>query len=168
MPNYIKVDASIEGVDQLIAQLQKAGANVKKSEMGAIRAGGNVIKAAAKANARRLTTRGGKVVQLRVRKRPTFIVGSITPAKGFGFLQIREYGSGPGKRWSINGKPFTFFSFTANRVIRTRMIEHPGTAATPWLRPAFDQNSDRAAEAVAQALRDAIEKAKIAPEGQDG
>lgn len=165
MSDFIKVKASIEGVDELVKELVAQGVNVKKSTKGAVRAGGKVIKRAAAANANAISSQPGNKVSLRVKQRVGFAVASIFPAKGHAELRPIELGTKPGWRWAKRKGPFTFYA--GKRLIVTRLIKHSGTAAKAWLRPAFDAANDAATQAVADSLRDTIEKAKIAAEGND-
>ena len=57
--------------------------------------------------------------------------------------------------------------YAGNKKIVTRIIQHPGTVARPWLRPAFDAKADEAAQVLGATLRDAIETARIEAEGTD-
>jgi hypothetical protein len=158
--------ATLENGDELIKELLKISSNAKKSVKGLNRAGLNVIKKRARSNARQLTGRGGQPIRGIVRLRSGFAVGSIVPAKGFGFLKFFEYGTKPGWRWARRKGPFRFFA--GNRLIVTRLIKHPGMAKEPWLEPALVSEKDAAIEAIEAALQKAIFENKIAPEGSDG
>lgn len=167
--------ATLEGGDKLVKELLAVSANAKKSVKGINRAGTNVIKKQANANAKMLTGRSGQPikdvrasqpVKQAVRLRSGFVVGSVVPAKGFGFLKFFEYGTKSGWRWARKGKPFTFFA--GNKLIVTRLIKHPGMAKKPWLSPAIESSKDAAIAKVGDALRDAVEKLKATPEGTDG
>lgn len=171
-----RVAVKIEGGEELLKALRALGENVDRSVKGATRAGGKVMLARARANAKALTSRSGTIkneegktvqasspVQLRVRKRKGFAVASVTPAKGYGHLRLLEYGAKP---HSIFGKPLLRF-FSGGELIEVRAVSHPGFAARPWLRPAIDAVKDAAIEAVGEALAETLEKAKIAAEGND-
>lgn len=161
----VKMTAEIEGADQLVKDLLSVGLNVKKSVVGAVRKGGRVIRNQAEANANAISQKPGKKVALRVRKRTDFVVGSIYPAKGHAELRLAEYGTPAGWRLATKRGPFKFYA--GNRLIVTRAIQHPGTAARPWLRPAFDTKSSEAARVLGDTLKDAIEAARIESEGTD-
>jgi len=160
-----KFTAEIDGAEQLVNDLLTVGLNVKKSVVGAVRKGGRVIRHQAEANANAISQKPGKKVALRVRKRTDFVVGSIYPAKGHAELRLAEYGTPAGYRFARKRGPFKFYA--GNRLIVTRVIEHPGTVARPWLRPAFDAKADEAAQVLGATLRDAIEAARIEAEGTD-
>lgn len=157
--------AEIEGSEQLVQDLLTVGLNVKKSVVGAVRAGGRIIRNDAEGRAGSISSKPGKKVALRVRKRSGFVVGSIFPAKGHAELRLVEYGTPAGWRLAMKRGPFKFYA--GNRLIVTRAIQHPGTAARPWLRPAFDNKSKEAAQKVGDVLKDAIEAARIEAEGSD-
>lgn len=170
-----RIAVKIEGGEELLKALRALGENVDKSVKGATRAGGKVMLARARANAKALTSRRGRVVeegrtvqagqpvQLRVRKRQGFAVSSVTPAKGFGHLRLLEYGAQP---HDIYGHPLLRF-YRGGELIETRMVHHPGFAARPWLRPAVDEVKDAAIQAVADSLAETLEQARIAAEGED-
>jgi HK97 gp10 family phage protein len=158
--------ATLEGGDELVKELLRTAENAKKSVKGINRAGTNVIKKEAKANARALTTRSGGVVKATVRLRSGFVVGSVVPAKGFGFLKFFEYGTKPGWRWARRKGPFTFYA--GNKLIVTRLIKHTGMEKQPWLAPAIESAADQAIAVIGEKLRDAIERNKVTPEGSDG
>ena len=156
----------IEGGEQLQKDLRDLGLNTKKTLKGAVRAGTKVMAKAANANAAMISTRPGKKVSVRVRVRPgDWAVGSVFPAKGKAHLRLFEYGTKPGWRWARKKGPFRFYAGT--KLIVTRVIHHPGMAKRPWLQPAVDASKDGAFEAFGEALKETIEKAKIAPEGND-
>lgn len=161
----IKVEGKIEGIENLLKEMEKQAINVKKTTKGAVRAGGKVILKAARANANAISSQPGIKVSLRVRQRQGYVVASIFPAKGHAELRVIELGSGAGWRWAKNKGPFRFYA--GNRLIVTRLINHPGTAAKPWLRPAFDSAKRAATDAVADSLRETVERAKIEAEGSD-
>jgi HK97 gp10 family phage protein len=160
-----KFTAEVEGAEQLVKDLLNVGLNVNKSVVGAVRKGGRVIRNQAEANANGISQKPGKKTSLRVRKRKGFVVGSIFPAKGHAELRLVEYGTPAGYRWARKGGPFVFYA--GNKKIVTRIINHPGTAARPWLRPAFDTKADEAARVLGDTLKDAIEAARIEAEGTD-
>jgi hypothetical protein len=157
--------ATLEGGEELIKELLAVSDNARKSLKGINRAGTNVIKKEAKANARRITSRSGNPVKSAVRMRSGFVVGSILPAKGFAHLRFAEYGTKSGWRWARKKGPFRFYA--GNKLIVTRLIKHPGTEKNQWLVPAIESAADAAIAAVGEALKGAIEKAKIVPEGRD-
>ncbi len=163
----VRIEAKVEGADELIKSLIKSDGNVKKSVKGAVRAGAKVIAGAANANANAISRKPGKKVSVRVRTRKGFTVASVYPAKGHAELRLVEYGTPAGRRTVKNLlHPFVFTS--GNRKIVAWSIRHPGTPARPWLRPAFDGNKDAAQRAVGESLRQAVEDARIAQEGTDG
>ena len=165
MTDPIKVHGKIEGGEQLVKDLLTVGLNVNKSVAGAVRAGGRVIRSAAEGNAAAISGKPGRKVALRVRKRQGFVVASIYPAKGHAELRLVEYGSRSGWRWARKNGPFVFYA--GGRKVVTRIINHPGTTARPWLRPAFDAKATEAARVLGEVLKDAIESARIAAEGSD-
>lgn len=165
MAGQVRFQAGIEGVDELVRDLNECGINTKKTHKGAIRAGTKVIRAAAEARAAAISSRPGRKTKLSVRSRKDYIVGNVFPNKGFAFLRPVEYGTKAGWRWARKKGPFKFM--VGHRLIVTRLIHHPGTPAKKWLEPAFDASMEEAAETVGAALWDAIDKARTLPEGND-
>lgn len=163
MSESISVTANIEGLEELLQKLSDLGVNVRKTTTAATRWGAQAIQEQANANAQSISSKPGKKVAMRVRfrKNGQYAVASIYPAKGHAELRLVEYGTPAGNRWSIKGKPFTFYA--GNKKIVTRMIKHPGTAARPWLRPAFDTQSDKAVDRYGELLRAVIEGVQAAP-----
>lgn len=160
-----RIEARIENVDELMRDLKQLGINTKKTHKGAVRRGTNVIRAAAEQRAAVLSSRSGRKVRARVRTRQGYIVGSVFPGKGFAHLRLQEYGTKRGWRWARKKGPFKFYA--GKKLIVTRLIRHPGTDKRPWLKPAFDASTGAALAAYGDALRAAIEEAKIEPEGND-
>lgn len=158
-----RVAVKIEGAEDLLKALRALGENVDKSVKGATRAGGKVILGRARANAKAISKRPGKAVQLRVRKRKGFAVASLTPAKGFGHLRLMEYGAQP---HDIFGDPLLRF-YAGGELVEVPYVRHPGFAARPWLRPAVDAMKDEAIAAVGESLRQTLEEARIEAEGND-
>ncbi len=161
----VRIEAKVEGANKLIKALIESDGNVKKSVKGAVRAGAKVIAGAANTNANAISRKPGKKVSVRVRARRGFTVASVYPAKGHAELRLVEYGTPAGRRVAKKGK---FVFYAGGRRIETRVINHPGTPARPWMRPAFDGNKDAAQRAVGESLRQAVEDARIAQEGTDG
>jgi HK97 gp10 family phage protein len=172
--DFIGVSATIENLDELYQELKDLGVNVRHATTGATRYGAEAIREQAEWNASALVhvarkTKSGKsptknrvVLRARFRKSGQFAVASIFPGRGWSHLRLFEYGTGAGRRWAVKGKPFTFFT-KSGRKISTRMIEHPGMPARPWLRPAFDSKSDEAVDRFGARLKDVIDTLQPAP-----
>jgi hypothetical protein len=163
--NAPRFQAGIEGVDELVLDLNDCGVNTKKTHKGAIRAGTKVIRAAAEARAAAISSRPGRKTKISVRARKDYIVGNVFPNKGFAFLRPVEKGTSSGWRWARTKGPFKFYA--GKRLIVTRLIKHPGTAKRPWLKPAFESSMSEATQAVGDAFKAAIEQAHILAEGND-
>jgi HK97 gp10 family phage protein len=168
MSESINITANIEGLEELLQKLSDLGVNVRKTTTAATRYGAQAIQEQANSNAQSVSSKPGKKVALRVRFRKSgqYAVASIYPAKGHAELRLVEYGTPAGRRWSIKGKPFTFFTPSGTKV-STRMINHPGTAARPWLRPAFDAAGGKAVDRYGELLQAVIEF-KQSPPNDEG
>ncbi len=150
MPRSIVVKGKLEGAEELIAELKTVGLNIKGTTRKGVRAGAKVIQAEAERRAAALSQRGGKNVRIQVKARDrNSVTASIGPSKKKFFLRFLETGTKP-------------HAITIRRrggvPIRAYTIRHPGHAARPWLRPAFDVSTTPAAEAFGAAMRQAIEE----------
>jgi HK97 gp10 family phage protein len=153
----------LEGGDALLKALREADGNVRKAQRGAIRAGGELIKA----EAQRLApaSRRAKRVVLQVSSpRKGVVEARVKPSKRAWYLKFFETGVGQheipsaGKRLVFEGR---------EGLVVTNTVVHPGMPARPFLRPAIDGQHDAAVAAVGESLRQALEEARIAQAGQD-
>ena len=131
----------IEGGDRLLKELQALGGNVKSTARTAIRNGIKVMQVQAEDNARPLGRRGKHT---RIGMKATAggdITARLGPSKRFWYYKFLETGTQP------HEEPHS-------RIWR----HHPGMAAQPWLRPAFDAKQMPAATEVGATFRRAIEE----------
>ncbi len=157
--NYIKVKTKIVGGEELIAELKAVGLNVQGTTRKAVRAGAKVIQAQAEANAHEITRRGGKSIRIQVSSKAKGLVNAkIGPSKRRWYLRFAETGTAGGERTAKSGA-FSFIGDDGRRVI-VKQIHHPGTAARPFLRPAFDATMRQAEQAVGEFFKQAIEEKK--------
>jgi HK97 gp10 family phage protein len=150
MPKSIVVRGEVIGGKDLIAELKAVGLNVKGTTRKGVRAGAKVIQAEAERRASALSKRGGKAVKIQVKARDrNSVTASIGPSKKKFYLRYLETGTQP-------------HAITIRRrggvPIRAYTLHHPGHAARPWLRPAFDATTTAAAAAVGEELRKCIEE----------
>lgn len=159
---YTRLEAKLENQKELMKALKDAVERPRKVIGAAVKAGGEVI--ADDARGRVTSKRSGKKVSAKItaRKRDHITV-SVGPTKKHWYLRFLGTGTA---RHEIRGKPFLRF-LGPRGLVEVRRVIHPGSAARPWLRPAFDARSGDATNKVGEVIRAAIEEAKIARERGD-
>lgn len=160
---YSRSEVEIDGTEDLIKDLKGLGVNVRKSLRGVMRAGARVIGDAAEAAAPKSHVKGKKIAVAIVAATPDRVTAAVGPNKKHWYLRFAETGTSPHE---IAGNPFLRF-FSGGQLLEVRMVQHPGSAARPFLRPAFDAQGDQAVQVVGESLRQVVEDAKVAAEGED-
>ncbi len=159
--NPFPVTVRMEGGDVLLKELVALGGNVRSTARTAVRAGAKVIQAQAEKNAEAIATRPAKHTQIKISQRTAGrIEAMIGPSKKKWFYRYFEMGV---SRHEISGSPLVFEGDQGLVVIGS--VQHPGIAARPWLRPAFDATQTSAPRAVEETLRKAIETRRAIIEG---
>lgn len=163
MAENFQVVAKVEGGDQLLKELADLGGNVRSTARTAVRAGAKVIQAQAESNAESIATRPAKHTQIKITQRVNgTIEAMIGPSKKKWFFRYFETGV---TAHEITGSPLVFEGETGLVIIGG--VHHPGMAARPWLRPAFDAKQGDAPAAVEEVFRKAIEERRAIVEGGD-
>lgn len=85
-------------------------------------------------------------------RRASALVG---PDEKHWYYRFFEFGAGSHPE---PGTPFLVFEGDAG-TIATRSVEHPGVAASPFLRPAVDEHKDEIYKAIAEVFEKAIREA---------
>lgn len=149
MSNPVKISGKLEGADELIAELKKVGLSVKGTTRKGVRAGMKAMQVNAERRASTLSTRRGKSTKIAISsKQRGAVTGQLGPSKKKFYLRFFETGTRPHvipQRYMRLGRAVS------------RRIKHPGMAARPWLRPAFDESTAAARAAFGQAMLSAIE-----------
>ncbi len=140
----------VTGLKELNKRLTKLPEKIERNIMGAaVRAGANEIKSAAVAHL------GGKKTDIVVKKSRApkgttkYKIG-INAKKWY--LKFKEFGTKPHVIKSKKG------FLTNGSVVFGRVIDHPGQPARPFLRPAFDENTRRAIDAMKKKIAQRLEK----------
>ena len=150
-------DQNIRGGRELAQFLSTLSAKVEKNIMrSALRAGGAVIRAEAKANVPVAEGALKKSVRISSKAKGGSITVSVkVGGKGAPHAHLVEFGTKPHKiepkdaaALSIAGTPY-------------RSVEHPGAAPNPFMRPALDAKSAEAIEAVSAQIRKRLTKEGI-------
>ncbi len=149
MSRSVVVKGKLEGADDLIAELQAVGLSVKGTTRKGVRAGLKAMQVNADRRASSLSTRRGKATRIAISsKERGAVTGALGPSKKKFYLRFFETGTRPHiikQTYLRRGKTVT------------RRLRHPGMAARPWLRPAFDESTTAARAAFGEAMRQAIE-----------
>jgi len=140
--------ARVEGIDELVQKLHQLGADVKEELEAAVVDGAEVIKK----EANRLAP--GPHIDTEVEESSdTHVTVAIGPVEEKWFYRFFELGA---TAHEITGSPLAFED--EGELVVTRRVHHPGIAARPFLRPAFDKNKDKAIETAKKRLRKRIER----------
>ena len=153
MTDRITVTAKVEGSEQLLKELVALGGNVRSTARTAMRAGARVIQEEAERNASALGTRAGKHTRIQAHSQVKGVITlAVAPSKKKWWFRYFETGV---TAHEITGDPLVFEGEAGLIIIGG--VHHPGMAARPWLRPAFDAKQQAAVAAVGDKLREAIE-----------
>jgi HK97 gp10 family phage protein len=162
MTDSFKVTAKVEGSEQLLKELASLGGNVRSTARTALRSGTKVIQEQAEQNAATLGTKSGKHTKIKATSRVGGIIEMMLGCTDkFWFFRYFETGTTPHE---IAGAPLIFEGDEG--LIITGGVSHPGMAAAPWLRPAFDAKQTAAVDAVGDRIRQAIEERRAIVEGE--
>lgn len=142
------VRVTIEGGEELARQLRRLGLAAADVLPMAVEAGGMVLRDLARPKA------PGPEIELEMEKGSGKATATIGPAKKKWYYRFFELGTGVGTR-STKGR--FVFRGEDGRLRIVREIDHPGMAARPFLRPAFDEGQDEAVGKAGDALRSRIE-----------
>lgn len=142
------VSVTVEGGEGLLRKLRQIGADVESELEAAALVGAAVIQ-----NAANPLAPGPHVETEVAEKSPERVVVEIGPDEAHWYYRFFETGAGP---HGITGEPLVFEGRTGTVVVPG--VSHPGMAARPFLRPAFDGSSDRAADKVGEALKRVVER----------
>jgi len=131
-----RVKVEVEGGPELIAKLKKLGVDVEQVLEAAATAGAQMIAEMANAKApRRL------IKTETAERRPGQVTVDVGMPDEVWYWRYLETGAGP---HNITGDPLVFEGDQGTIV--TWAVGHPGMAARPFLRPAFDSQKKNAAE----------------------
>lgn len=151
------VTVKIEGVEALIKELKRLGADVERAEKDALEAGAEIIRDAARNKAP-----GGQIEYGYERKRGVGGMdrapqGSIFigPDEPHWYYRFFEFGAGPHSIGAV-GQILTLYGVD----FVTAKTPHPGMAKKPFLRPALDENQTRTQKAIGDELEKAILKGR--------
>ena len=136
----------IVGDKALQRKLARMGVSTSALLGAAVQAAATVIEEAAEAHAP-----GPHLDQAEVERTRTRATRDVGPDKEHWHYTILERGARP---HTIRGNPLAFD--IGGEPVFTRIVHHPGFAARPFLRPAFDEKHQDAAEKIGKTLKKAI------------
>lgn len=140
------VVVEMEGVDELLRKLKRAGAIMKDEQEAAFLAGAKVIRD--EANARAPTSNA--VITEVEKSTATSCVVKVRLQHGKWYLRFFEFGAA---RHGITHKKAAALAFEGDEgPVVIGGVDHPGMVAQPFLRPAFDTKKDAATKAVKEYL----------------
>jgi len=140
------ISVKVDGGEGLIRKLEAMGKNVSDELEPAALAGAGVIQIAANMRA------PGPHVEMDVAERGDRRVSvDIGPDEAHWYYRFFETGAGPHE---ITGSPLVFEGRSGTVV--TRRVGHPGMAARPFLRPAFDGERRKAEGEVGDHLKKVV------------
>lgn len=137
----------ITGSAELIAQLAAVDNATQKVLEAATQAAAEVMRGMAAGRAP-----GPEIEKETVKRSQYGCQVDVGPAKKKWYYRFHETGAG---QHVIKGKPLLVFEGGDGRVF-TRIVNHSGMAARPFLRPAFDEGQAQAADAFGAAIAGAI------------
>lgn len=141
------VVVTIEGGEELLAKLQQLGVDVRGVLKEAILAGAEEIWRPANQNAP-----GPHVIAEVTDSDQNSATVGIGPDKEHWYYQFFETGA---QAHEITGAPLAFVG--EEGTVITGRVGHPGMAAKPFLRPAFDRHKGDAEDSVGESLRKVVE-----------
>ena len=141
-------EVHIDGLDEALAALRRAGVSTRPILRAASEAGAEII-----AEAARGLAPGPEIETDVVESKADSITVDVGPTKAKWYYRFFETGAGP---HAIKGKPLLIFEGDLG-LVRIEAVQHPGMAAEPFLRPAYDAHGNEAVDEIGDKLRAAIE-----------
>ena len=135
----------VEGLEEVIAEIERRGGNVRKALEDICKIGAEVIRAEAAGNAPGSIS--GAMLKRTSKKRRTLVEVSVGPHRKKFYARFVEYGTSPHliRRGVIGGIP-------------RRNIRHPGARPRPFLRPALDTKHDDAQGKMGEKIQGLVEQ----------
>ena len=142
----------LDGEEELLKSLQALGEEANRVLSDAALAGGKVIRDAANPRA------PGPHIEMKIERSSTgFAEAIVGPDAEHWHYQFSEFGTAAHAVRPDQKEALRFFSESGE--VFAMEVQHPGMAAQPFMRPAYDENKDKAAEATAAKFRESMDKA---------
>lgn len=146
----------VTGGDDIVRKLRAMGVNMERAQEIVLRAGAEVVRAAAADNVRSASSSvASDVTVARVRDENGAVVIGIAPTRKTWYSVFLERGTRPHPVTMPQGKALRFVGSSGEAYRRT--IQHTGTRARPFMRPAADENHERIVDAVGDKARTILE-----------
>lgn len=159
---HISVTTRIEGTKELLKELEQLGGNVKKASYQIMGSGAKVIRTEAEALAQSAAPTSGKVLSVELHRKRGGIEAKIKIKSEKWYYKFFESGA---TAHEIKGVPLVFEGDEGRVVIGS--VDHPGQAASPFLRPAFDGKQQEALDRISEKLKELVEKQRMIAEESD-
>lgn len=156
-------DANVKGLAELQAFLSQLPAKVEANIMrGALRQGANVVKTEAQANVPEKTGQLKAGLKVSTRNRRGVVTASVKATGKHGFLaRWIEFGTAAHFIKPKTAKSLFFAGLFSNG------IQHPGSRAKPFMRPALDSQAQAALLAVGETIKKRLTKEGLNASGVD-
>ncbi len=144
------VRIEIEGIEQVVKELQRRGLNVQRGLELVATAGATIIERQAAANAGGAI--GGEMMHATTAKTTNTVEVSVGPSKKAWFAHFVEFGT---RAHPV--KPKKRKAMQIGDKFRMR-ASHPGTTERPFLRPAVDMRREEAQDEMGKKVAGLIER----------
>ena len=147
---------TVTGGDEIVRKLRALGVNMERAQEVVLRAGAEVVRQAAADNVRSVSSSVASDITIqRVGDEGGAVVIGIAPTRKTWYAVFLERGTRPHTVKARSGKALRFIGPSGD--VYRRSIQHPGTKARPFMRPAADENHERIVNAVGDKARTILE-----------
>lgn len=142
----------IEGLEQVLAEIQKRRLNARRSIRQILSPGADIIRQEMRQRAKgRFKTKIARRISINLSKLEAY--AEIGPFKKVAYIaRFLEFGTKP---HLIRARRSRMLRLRNGRLVR--QVRHPGSRPYPFLQPAFDASKDKAAAAIAAAAKKILE-----------
>ena len=147
-----KAAFKVQGIDDLTDKLRRLGVDMRKALPTALMPGAEVIESGANRRAP-----GPHIVTGKPKRKGDKVSVAVGPDKEHWFYRFAEFGARPHEIKPRRGRQAVAFTGQAGAVVR-RVVHHPGVKQVPFLRPAMDEDRDKAIRAIRDELARIIER----------
>ena len=147
---------TVTGGDEIVRKLRALGVNMERAQEVVLRAGAEVVRQAAADNVRSASSSvASDITVQRVGDEGGAMVVGVAPTRKTWYAVFLERGTRPHTVKARSGKALRFIGPSGD--VYRRSIQHPGTKARPFMRPAADENHERIVNAVGDKARTILE-----------
>lgn len=154
------IEIELRGFDEMVSALRALPAHVeRRAVIDALRAGARVLQRRAKRNVRKHSRQLEQSIVVRTRGRNRVVVMVKRP--GSYYAHLIEFGTAPHTIRVREAKALRIGTGWS-----TREVEHPGARPYPFMRPALDEGTPEALEAMRVKLGKNVERIALELVGQ--